>query len=331
MTKSTPPVSNAPRESAAAIEAVATAWAARADRGPLSDEEQAELEAWIAQDPRRAGAYARAMAANAYFDRAVALGENFRPTAPALSRPIDRRWLLAGSGAIAAALLGFFGFGALMQRGRITTAKGDVRRVALSEGSAVTLNTDSAVQPLFDEGLRRIDLVRGEALFDVAKDPARPFVVFASDVEVRAIGTSFTVRLHDGGKVGVAVREGIVEVKRSGARTGLRLFAETMTLSQPGSAMTARPISAEALDQAMAWREGRLDLTGLTLAQAAAEFARYSDHRILIDDPAVAALRVTGVYSTSDPNGFARAAALSLGLVTVDEPQAIRIKRAGAS
>ncbi len=316
------------RDSSADIDAAAAAWAARVDRGPLSDEDQAALEAWAAQDPRRAGAYAKALAVNAHLDRAAGLGADFTPSAHPVARAADRRRLLATGGLLAAAsIIGAIGYGALGLRGRVSTAKGDIRRAPLADGSAVTLNTDTAIRTAFDDKMRRVDLLRGEALFDVAKDPARPFVVVAGDVRVRAVGTSFTVRTHADGQVGVIVREGVVEVWRGSGGKPIRMAAEHAVLVANAGALAPTPVGAAAVDRAMAWRQGQIDLDGLTLGQAADEFARYSDRRILIDDPAIARLKMTGLFSASDPEGFAKAAALSLGLRATTESDGVRLSR----
>lgn len=320
------------RESSADIDAAAAAWAARVDRGPLSDEDQAALEAWAARDPRRAGAYAKALAVSAHLDRAAALGADFapadHPAARAAARTMGRRRLLATGGLLAAAsVVGAVGYGALNLRGRVATGKGDIRRAPLSDGSAVTLNTDTAIRTTFDGNIRRVELLRGEALFDVAKDAARPFVVVAGDVRVRAVGTSFTVRAHADGRVGVVVREGVVEVWRGAGSKPVRVAAEQAVQVAGAGVLTPSPIGAAAIDRAMAWRQGQIDLDGLTLGEAAAEFARYSDRRIVIDDPAVAAMKMTGLFSASDPDGFAKAAALSLGLRVATEANGVRLSR----
>lgn len=316
------------RESSADIDAAAAAWAARVDRGPLSDEDQAALEAWAAQDPRRAGAYAKARAVSAHLDRARALGADFAPSAHPAARAADRRRLLATGGMLAAAsAVGAVGYSALTLKGRVTTGKGDIRRAPLGDGSAVTLNTDTAIRTAFDGKIRRVDLLRGEALFDVAKDPVRPFVVVAADVRVRAVGTSFTVRAHADGQVGVIVREGVVEVWRGAEGKPVRLAAEHAVQVASLGDLTPKVVGAAAVDRAMAWRQGQIDLDGLTLGQAADEFARYSDRRIVIDDPTVARLKVTGLFSASDPDGFARAAALSLGLRATTQGNGVRLDR----
>lgn len=320
------------RESSADIDAAAAAWAARVDRGPLSDQDQAALEAWAAQDPRRAGAYAKALAVSAHLDRAAGLGADFapatHPAAKAAAKATGRRRLLATGGLLAAAsVVGAVGYGALNLKGRVTTAKGDIRRAPLEDGSAVTLNTDTAIRAAFDGKMRRVDLLRGEALFDVAKDAARPFVVVAGDVRVRAVGTSFTVRTHADGQVGVIVREGVVEVWRGAEGKPVRLSAEHAVQVATTGALTPTTVGSAAVDRAMAWRQGQIDLDGLTLGQAADEFARYSDRRIVIDDPSVAKLKMTGLFSASDPDGFAKAAALSLGLTATAQADGVRLTR----
>jgi transmembrane sensor len=316
------------RESSADIDAAAAAWAARVDRGALSDADRTALEAWAAQDPRRAGAYAKALAVSAHLDRAAGLGADFLPAAHPAARAADRRRLLVTGGMLAAAsVVGAFGYGAVSLKGRVTTAKGDIRRAPLADGSAVTLNTDTAIRAAFDGRMRRVDLLRGEALFDVAKDPARPFVVVAGDVRVRAVGTSFTVRTHADGQVGVIVREGVVEVWRGDRGEPVRLSAEHAVRVADAGVLAPVVVGAAAVDRAMAWRQGQIDLDGLTLGQAADEFARYSDRHIVIDDPTVARLKMTGLFSASDPDGFAKAAALSLGLTATPAPDGVRLSR----
>lgn len=320
------------RDSSAAIDAAAAAWAARADRGPLSIDDQKALEAWAAEDSRRAGAYARALAVSAHADRAQALGEDFAPSLHPVAVAAGRRRLLASGGALAAAaVVGVAGYQALSLKGRVVTRKGDIRRAPLDDGSAVTLNTDTVIKASFNNQIRRVDLVRGEALFDVAKDAGRPFVVVAGKVRVRAVGTSFTVRSRGAGQVDVLVREGVVEVWRGEGGAPLRLVAQTATKVDATGPLRAIRVDASAVDSATVWRQGQIDLDGLTLGEAADEFARYSDRRIVVADPAVARLKMTGLFSASDPDGFARAAALSLGLVATPQADGVRLERAANS
>lgn len=310
-----------PRETAAEIEQAAADWVARQDRGPLSDEEKAKLEKWAAADSRRAGAYARAMAVNLHLDRVAALGESFAIKPEPAEAPTRRRVMAVAASAVLACAtgLGIFALNrrdAAPQSRPIATAKGAVREVALAEGSRVTLNTMTQVRPELTRKLRGIDLIEGEALFDVAKDPARPFIVHAGDFSVRAVGTSFTVRRTGPDAIKVVVTEGVVEVSRQDKILGL-VHAGIAFAVDAATTPVIETLNPSQVDSALAWRGGRIDLQGLTLAEAAEEFSRYSNLRIRVNDPSIANLHIAGVYATNDPAGFAENVALSLGLKSV--------------
>lgn len=308
------------------LDEVAAGWALRVDAGALSNAEEAELNAWTSADVRHAGAFARAMAANAYLDRAAALGAldadvAGEPTAPpAVSR---RAWIGGAGGALAAALIGTVALSRRHPEARIDAPIGSQRRTALDDGSAVTLNTGAEIALAFAPVERRVRLLAGEANFDVAKDRSRPFVIEAGATTVRVIGTSFIVRRQQE-MVAVTVREGIVEVRRGTLRH--RLLAGDRLMTGHGADRLEKLSSAD-VERAGLWQRGEIDLTGMTLDDAAREYARYSDRHILIADPAVGRLKVAGVYATSDPMGFARAAALAQGLTTSDVPGGIRLAR----
>lgn len=295
------------RETADAINRDAADWAARADRG-LGDAEAAELAAWLAADPRRAGAYMRMTAVLAATEVETQAGT---ATARAGS---TRRWWLAGAAA-AASVAGaglYLGLG----RSRIhETRKGETRVLALEDGSVVTLNTATRLEVRYARDQRLIRLAGGEALFDVAPDAARPFVVHADHVDVRAVGTSFTVAATADRSVKVLVSEGVVEVLRPSdpAQAPVRLEANSRAvIDGAADRVEVIPVSPDELTRALAWREGRLVFAGESLSAAVAEFARYSDTRIVVSDPALAGSGVAGVFDARDPVGFARAVAGSL-------------------
>jgi transmembrane sensor len=302
------------------IDAEAADWAARIDREPLSPEQEHAFQAWVSADPRALGAYGRMRALALATERARALGPDFDPAAfaPAASlHSPSRRTLLQAGGAIAAIVL--FGLGGtwevLRHRGRFSTGKGETKVVALKDGSVVTLNTASEIVVNFSDKLRSVELVRGEALFDVAKNRARPFVVAAGDTSVRVVGTSFSVSRFDAAPVRVLVREGIVEVFKPTAADvrPIRISANTLAVAPPDNAdIAARSVPVVQVHRAMAWREGQIAFEGETLAQAAAEFSRYSDTRIIIDDPALAREEIAGLFKATDPVGFAHTIAISL-------------------
>lgn len=321
------------RETAQEIDLKAADWAARVDRG-LSPEEERVLDAWLATDPRRLGAYGKVLAIAAHSERARALAPNFDPAKfgtrakPAVSR---RALLMGGGGAIAASIAGLTVVGLVGRGQTYNTRLGEVKVTPLADGSVMTLNTASRVVVEFSDTQRSIRLLEGEALFDVAKDAGRPFLVDAGETQVRAIGTSFTVRRLGDAPIQVLVREGVVEVNRHAASATfrpVRATANTRVLSSASStSVAAAPVEPAAIRRELAWREGRIAFQGETLGQAAAQFSRYSETRIAIDDPAIAAEQVTGLFQANDPVGFAQAVASSFGLHADVGAGEVRLRR----
>jgi len=305
-----------PGKTAHQIDAEAADWAARLDRGPLSAEQEVRFQDWLGADARCMGAFGRMRALALTTERARALGPDFDPSVFEPAPAFPRRRVLQIGGAIAAsALVGIGGTWQILRlRGRFSTGKGETKVVALKDGSVVTLNTDSEMQVRYTDELRSVELIRGEALFDVAKNKARPFMVTAGDTNVRVVGTSFTVRRFDAAPVQVLVREGIVEVFKPAARTRpLRISANTMAVAQLDNAsIAAYPVPEVQLHRALAWQKGQIAFEGETLAQAAAEFSRYSDTRIVIEDPSLAKEEIAGLFKATDPVGFAQTIAISL-------------------
>ena len=301
------------------IDAEAAEWAARMDRGPLEPEQDKQFYAWLNGDVRCTGAYGRMRAIALASERARALGPDFDPAAFHAASSFPRRRVLQLGGAIAASLLVAAGgtWEMLRHRGRFATGKGETKVLALKDGSVVTLNTASEIQVNYTDTMRGVELLQGEALFDVARNKTRPFVVAAGDTNVRAVGTSFTVRRLEAAPVQVLVREGVVEVfKPASDAAPVRVSANTMAeaSSVQGEAIAARPLPPAQLQRQLAWQTGQIAFEGETLAQAAAEFARYSDTKIVIDDPALAREEITGLFKTTDPVGFAKKTAISLNL-----------------
>ncbi|MDB5741623.1 MAG: hypothetical protein JWP16_2663, partial [Alphaproteobacteria bacterium] len=301
------------------IDAEAAMWAARVDSGPLSPEQEQAHKAWLASDVRCLGAFGRMRAVALLTERARALGPDFNPAdfAPTAAVAPSRRVMLQAGTAIAAtALVGAVSaWQVIRHRGRYQTGKGEVKVIALKDGSVVTLNTASEIAVNYSDDLRGVELLRGEALFDVAKNVTRPFVVAAGDTRVRVVGTSFTVRHLETAPVQVLVREGIVEVfKPAAGDAPVRITANAMAEAGGGERdmVVARQIPVAQLHRQMAWQNGQIAFEGETLAQAAGEFARYSDTRIVIADPALAREEIAGLFKATDPVGFAKTIAISL-------------------
>jgi transmembrane sensor len=347
------------RETSAEIDADAADWAVRVDEAPLDPQAQAALDAWLAGDSRRLGAYARFRAALVQARRVRALGPDFDAEAYAAgnnadvpvdvvgdgvivpieagssvseavdSSPSRRRVLVWGGSAVAASLVGIVGLTWPAAAQTYRTEKGEVRLVPLEDGSSITLNTASEVQVRYVSDRRQVTLVAGEALFDVARDPARPFVVDAGETEVRAIGTSFTVRRLVATPVEVMVRQGVVEVSQSAdpSRPPQRVTANVRAVATPQADLVSTPLPPAQVGRELAWREGMLSFEDMTLRDAAAEFARYSDVRIEFANPALANETVTGLYAANNPRGFARSVALSLNLNASNERNSVTLSR----
>jgi transmembrane sensor len=336
------------RETSDEIDAAAARWAARVDAAPLTQAEEAELQAWTAADTRRLGAYARASATLVRIEVARALGAGYDPDQfldPAdTDAPGDdviddsdrdgdqgfsrRRLLWLSGSALVATAVGAVGT-RIFRRGRYyETGVGEMRRIAMPDGSIVNLNTASALYVRFSDDRRAVFLDAGEALFEVAKDSSRPFVVTAGNTSVQAIGTAFTVRREPDAQVSVVVSEGVVEVARAGRDVKPVVLKQNMrakATAQSDAPIAASEVDPELVQRQLYWREGKIAFSDATLADAAAEFARYNSERIVLTDPAVAERRISGLFVATDPVGFADAVAASFGFQARRDGEVISI------
>ncbi len=300
------------------IDHIAAGWAARRCND-FSADDAAMLDAWIEADPRHFGAYMKAEAVLARLDQAGAAGtEALRPKdAPAGPVLTKRRVILMGATAacLTAAVVGTTAVRRLLEEEVYATDIGESKEIALSDGSIVTLNTNTRIAVRYTEDLRKIALLQGEALFDVAKNKRRPFIVQAHDTQVRAVGTSFTVKLVSQELVQVMVREGVIEIRRPNVPEALpvRLAANNMALAPVKAPISTAPIPTAQIKENLAWRHGLIAFDNETLADAAREFGRYSNIQIQVA-PGLQGQTVTGLFVSTDPIGFARAAARSLDL-----------------
>jgi transmembrane sensor len=305
-----------------AISKLAAQWAAKVASGNLTAGEQENLASWLAADARHLGAYARANAALALLDRFRGIdADALRTPAPetlqdSLTSQAWTRRRLIWTGA-AASLLSAGVAGALLWRARLpaefATQLGETRVVTLSDGSVVTLNTATRISVRYTEAWRKIRIEQGEALFKVAKNRQRPFIVEAADTEVRAVGTRFAVRVLPRRSIQILVEEGVVEVAcpdKPAVRT-VRAIAETQAVVQAKAPIVTRAVPRAAAARSLAWQFGQIAFENEKLEDAAKEFARYSNTRIIVA-PTVTDLTVTGMFPSNDPVGFAKAAAAAL-------------------
>jgi transmembrane sensor len=319
----TPPVNK--------IEQTAAEWAAKLDAGAVPAEVQSAFEAWIAADPRHLGAYLKVEAVLARVSRLGEEAQRLRRSPEILSfEAARRRRRFVMAGAIAACLAivvtGGVAWKATAFDAAYETGIGEMRTVALPDGSSVTLNTTTRARVHYSLWVRDVVLDKGEALFNVAKHKTRPFTVEAAGFVTRAVGTSFAITNIEQQPFTVTVREGVVAV------SGARITGTTMVAA--GSRAVARfgmlEVGPSQLKQDLAWLDGRLVFRRQTLAVAAREFARYSSIQIVTDDPAIANRTITGTYEANDPVGFAKAVAvfMDLQLETVGAKLYLRQKNA---
>jgi transmembrane sensor len=304
------------------IEEEAAIWAWRMDSDTVCAADRKAFESWLRRDPRHRRASAELSQVWAALD---GLAEAKRDekiatfVATGFTARHHRAWWAAAAAAlaIAVAVPTWVHKGSELQT--LATAVGQQRSVTLADGSIIALNTNTIVETNLRRNSREIYLRKGEAHFQVAHDRSRPFLVHAGDAVVRAVGTQFEVRIRSDQHVDVFVNEGSVEVQsaaseppntgagsrhRVAARTIVRALRAGQELSPAGNDYTVVPVSTHQLSSALAWRDGAVIFEGEPLSAAIAEIGRYTDARIVINDPQVAALRVGGRFRTGDVQEF---------------------------
>ncbi len=313
------------------IREAAAGWVVRRDRG-LSAAESVEFELWLAADKRHADAMKQLAGAWARLDRVPESVATPVLAAATGRRAFWRRVALGGSLAAAAAVALAILIG--RQSGKIVTpaasaaeAEAAPHQLTLSDGSVVELNRDTAVSEQFTAAERRVVLVRGEAHFSVTKNPARPFIVRAGHVDVRAVGTAFNVHLESAA-VEVLVTEGVVKLNPSADGAARHVPpADSIPSLSPGQravialapaspevAVVVTTVSQEEIARTLAWQEPLLRLSGATLAEVAANFERRTGRRVILADPALSGLRLGGRFRADDVEGFASVVAATLDI-----------------
>jgi len=293
-------------------------WIARLGTRSISLQTIEEFAEWR-RDPANAQAYQRAEQLWAKSNTLSGDPDIQAALDSAMQRRLKARRLkpvlMAGlATAMAVALV--VGFTMWEARGVYRTSVGEQTVVQLADGSRVRLDTDTRLKVRFSDGERHIDLTNGQAFFEVAHDPGRPFVVSTSDASVTAVGTAFEVR-HIGDVTRVVLVSGAVDVAQ--ARTGV---APQRLSPNQQSAIGRGQARVSAVDAAVAtsWTGGELVFVDTPLADAVAEMNRYLADPIVLDAPAAARTSINGVFRSGDRAAFVAAAAQLLNLRTVTEP-----------
>lgn len=326
-------------EGDAALREQAAAWVVRMASDQRTRADDDAFERWLGDHPANAQAYADhrllwdGMAElGGDEDARAILGMNRAPASVARIGVSRRAMIFGTSAAAAAAAAGVIAL-PLLRGERYETAAGEQRRIVLADGSSVMLNTQSRLRVAFDGNERHIFLDRGQAYFDVAKDPARPFRVFAGEDEIRAIGTAFEVRLDQRSGVRVVLEEGVVALYRgtagqpAGGAGGVRRASRgdrPLGVLRPGQQARLLPAAAPAVEavdiaRSRAWRYGQLILDEALLGDAVEEMNRYGGRRIVLAEPGMAGLRISGVFHTKRPEALVDGVTAALAVRVISE------------
>lgn len=271
----------------------AATWFVRLRDPDCSVDERCAFEIWLAASDEHRREYECIAALWGNLDR---LGDY----APRVRKRKRRRVAAAALSLVFAAGLGYLSLGAEQV---YTTALGEHRRVELADGSIVDLNTGSEMRARISFWSRRVELARGEAMFDVAREARRPFEVRAAGTVLRDIGTRFDVRL-DRNAVTVEVLEGAVEVQPPSGKTAALLTAGKRAVSDASGITGLAQVDAEA---AGAWTSGRWIFRNTPLDEVVRELNRYHPRQTELADSSLGKLRIDGVFNTADRAGLLKA------------------------
>lgn len=283
-----------------------------------SAQDQAEFETWLTQSFAHKAAYWRLQSVWSRADRLSAL----RPLSPNRPAPkaASRRGtflkiaativLLAAAGAAAGVLT------SNPTTKTYQTALGERKNITLADGSRIELNTNTIIRTDVNESHRAIELVRGEALFQVRHDAARPFTVLASHHRITDLGTTFVVR-EKPGRLEVALLEGQAKLESENDKTAAQQVAVLMpgdeAVATPQRISVTRKPVADIRDD-LGWRRGMLVFHRTALSEVAAQYNRYNEQKIVIADQAAAARTMSATLPVNDLATFARIARNFLGL-----------------
>jgi transmembrane sensor len=319
--------------------AEAAAWVVRLHGPHRTPDLEAGCRAWLAESAENEAQFERVT------DTWEAATSGPQAGIPRMARwsPASRRWSIAATLVVAIGIVATLGF-KFWSNPSYSAEIGEQRIVRLDDGTRVTMSSGTKISIAFTALKRRVRLDRGEAFFEVAHDPVRPFVVVAGDRQVTALGTTFDVS-YDSNRTAVTLVEGKVSVvavgaaaPTSGAPDLAKLTTSPGVISEagavilsPGERITYSRKSAPKLDEpkldaVTAWRRGEVVLDKTPLVEAVAEMNRYETTRLIIGDPSTAGLRVSGIYRAGDSAGFAQTVAELYGLEVRQERGQIRLR-----
>ncbi len=292
--------------------------------------DRAAFDAWIAASPENAAAYEHVQrswaGARALADRPEILAIRHETLARMVVRRSQPSYRLAGAGLAAAALLSVCTMLWIAERSDVprplaatpaskpyrtfSTKIGERLDVTLEDGSRISLDTDTTVKLRFTPRLRELVLEKGQALFEVAKAPQRPFTVAVGDRIVTAYGTKFNIR-RDQDTIEVALIKGAVGVRsRNASDPASVVMHPNEQLVANGERQSVTHYAN--LDRIISWNDGVIQLDNASMSHAVNEINRYLVTPIGIDDPRVGAIRISGSFPTGSSAAFLEAVQVTL-------------------
>jgi transmembrane sensor len=315
-------------DSSVRIEEIAADWLAKRDSGAWTQRDETELENWLKSATAHWVAYIRLRAGweDAGRLKAISSGDPsavpsreerrfvplfgteraFEASNPELKKRREWRvlpWAVAAAVMVTVFMAMQFG---VSDQNHYSTPVGGVSALPLPDGSQVTLNTASEIRVAVTDSERRIVLEQGEAFFNVAKDPARPFVVRVGNRRVTVVGTQFAVR-RDRDELRVLVTEGKVRLESEGESPQRAVLLPAGAVARDGDmGVRVEQRTAQDLEEMLSWRSGFIVFQDVELAAAVHEFNRYLPRQMVIEDPAIASIRVGGMFRVSNVEAFLR-------------------------
>jgi len=314
------------------IDDEAAIWLVRLDDGNLSAQLRKELKAWLAVDERHQIAL-KAMADIWNDMDEILMMINDEDSSKNVSlwpilTPIFKPVMLAAS----ISFLTLFIWLAMplnVQKNSYATVVGQQMDATFDDGSVIRLNTNSHIETEFSDEKRIIKLIKGEALFDVAHDPNRPFIVYAGDRLVQAIGTKFVVHLNTE-NIQVTVTDGKVKMSKVALHRKLTDIKELdssrvqtddvyitkgeKVLVSSNQAPQLTHIKAENIKRDLSWLNGKLIFENEELFDVIEEVNRYVDIDIVLKDPSLHKIRISGRFDVGDSEALIEALELSFNL-----------------
>jgi transmembrane sensor len=328
----------------------AAEWLVEMDRGDVDRPTRQQFDEWLRRSPEHVRAYLEllpiweqgaqprsssqvnpeSLIAEVMGAQSNVVPLNKRAGLPELTPGNTRKtspvWISVAASVLFITVIGILGAWLYIERNTYSTGIGEQRSVALADGSVVQLNTRSRIRIRYSEHHRDIDLLEGQALFEVAHDSQRPFVVDGGNASIRAVGTQFDVYRRQTGTT-VTVVEGRVTILPEADRNS---SPEQLAAGEQATITQSSVDSSAAADvaAAIAWTQRRLMFQKTTLAEVVREFNRYNERPLRIADPRIQEFLVSGTFSSTDPSPLLRFLREQPGMRVVETQDEVRIELA---